>query len=149
MEASREESPIQISVNSPTRGVAIVDVKIGSSSTPTPLHWRAGDWTKPPLDVSFSLNGQIESVQVVFQDESVMTAEGAAAVREEPGVPSFEIEQWPLDRYLDVQTGVRSARLASGELLVSIGEASRSGSFVSVRGSGSASTRASTKHGSL
>ena len=114
--------PLDISVHSPTRGVAIVDVKVGSQSTQAPLHWRAGDWTKPPLDVSLGLDGRIECLQVVFQDEVVMMAEGERAVQEEPGSPSFEVEQWPPDRYLDIRTDVRAARLASGELLVSIDE---------------------------
>jgi hypothetical protein len=120
IDVSAESGRIDISVDSPTTGVVIVDIKIGSQSTPAPLHWRAGDWTKPPLDISLSPEGLVESIQVVFQDEEVTMVDGDVATEEEPGVPSFRVDEWPADRYLDVRTGVRAVRLASGELLVSI-----------------------------
>jgi hypothetical protein len=111
-------------VESPTRGVAIVDVTIGSQLTPAPLHWRAGDWTKPPLDVALSPDGRIDSIQVVFQDETVVTS---GSEQDEPqgerGVPRFETSDWPTDRYLDVPVSVNAARLSSGGLMVSIDHA--------------------------
>jgi hypothetical protein len=112
---------VGIAVDSPTKSVATVDVKIGAQ-TPAPLHWRGGDWTKPPLDIALSSDGYVESIQVVFQDEEVAMADWKVATQIELGVPAFEIDEWPTNRYLDVRIGVRTIRLASGELLVSIGD---------------------------
>ena len=115
-----EPKVIAISVTSPSRGVAILDVVVGSRSSPAPLHWLAGDWSKPPLDVALGPGGQIESVQVVFQDEAVAMTEADVSSRDELGLPSFELDGWPANRYLDVRTDVHAARIASDELLVSI-----------------------------
>lgn len=47
---------------------------VGQDASDAPLHWRAGDWSKPPLDVRLSDVGAVESIQFVFQDESVNAA---------------------------------------------------------------------------
>jgi hypothetical protein len=38
-------------IESPTVGVVLFDVDVGAWGHPIPLHWRAGDWRKPPLDI--------------------------------------------------------------------------------------------------
>jgi hypothetical protein len=115
---------VSVSVESLTTGVAIVDVKVGSQSTSAPLHWRAGDWTKPPLDISLSPEGFIEGIQVVFQDEALLASEkDADRPPEEPRIPRFEVGQWTANRYLDYRAELRVARFVSGELSVSIGQA--------------------------
>jgi hypothetical protein len=113
---------IHIGADSPARGVAILDVTIGSTSTPAPLHWRAGDWKKPPFDVSLGSDGRPESVQVVFQDEEIPMTDSLPSIDVEPGVPLFDVGGWPTDRYLDARAVVHAKRLPSGELAVSIGE---------------------------
>jgi hypothetical protein len=115
-------STIDISVEAPAAGVAIVDATISCRSSSVPIHWRAGDWTKPPLDISLSHEGRIEGIQIVFQDEKVPIGGRESATKEESGIPSFDVGAWSADRYLDVHTSVRSVRLPSGELLVSIGD---------------------------
>lgn len=118
---SEEPTPaVEVSVYTPTTGVAIVDVKVGAESTPAPLHWPAGDWTKPPLDISLSEIGRVEGVQVVFQDEVIDTADAALSTDVDVGVPLFDVDEWPADRYLDARLNVRASRLASGHLLVTI-----------------------------
>jgi hypothetical protein len=113
---------IRITVDAPTRGVAVLDVTIGSASTSAPLHWRAGDWTKPPLDISLGPHGRPEGVQVVLQDEEALPTDGVVRIEVEPGVPTFDVDEWPTDRYLDARAAVQAKRLDSGELVVSIGD---------------------------
>lgn len=117
----------------PTRGVVIMDVEAGSASA-APLHWRAGDWTKPPLDLRISDQGIVESIQFVFQDEQVEAAEIVIPSEPEPGLPVFDVHGWPQDRYLDAQVAVKTMRLPSGELYATIGEDDRAERFISVAG---------------
>lgn len=112
---------VQIAVDSPTRGVAIVDVQISPILNPAPLHWRAGDWTKPPLDVSLGPDGRPKSLQVVFQDEEVPRTNASEPIQAEVGVPIFDIGDWPANRYLDTRTVVQMEHLESDELAVRIG----------------------------
>ena len=113
---------IHIEADSPTRGVAILDIRIGSATTPAPLHWRAGDWAKPPCDMSLGSDGRPECIQVVFQDEEVLTTDAVLSLDVERGFPLFDVGDWPSDRYLDVRALVQCRRLPSGELSVLIGE---------------------------
>jgi hypothetical protein len=90
------------------------------------MHWRAGDWTKPPLDISLSPDGRIENVKVVFQDEVVAIAPDERQILNEPsapGFPFFDLHEWPSDRYLDAHASVHYRRLDSGELLVTLQDA--------------------------
>lgn len=112
---------IHIDVTSPAHRVAILDAAIGVAQTPTPLHWRTGDWKKPPLDLSLSLDGRPEGLQIVLQDEEVRPADRERPLCEVVGVPLFEVAGWPIGRYLDVHTEVQVVRLSTGELAVTIG----------------------------
>lgn len=114
-------SPISITVESPTDGVALVDVDMNRPSTTVPLHWRVGDWTKPPLDISVTPEGRLQRLQFVIQDEEVGRTGVAAESTDDQGVPLFDVDRWPPDRYLDVRALVRAARLASGELAILVG----------------------------
>jgi hypothetical protein len=119
---AEEASPqVTITIDSPTHGVVIMDIAIGGWSTPTPLHWRAGDWTKPPLDFCLNSDGRLESIQVVFQDEVIETADVGLASQVNEGVPSFDVSDWPSSRYLDERSEVQSVRLASNELNITLG----------------------------
>ena len=116
----RGEVAIRIDATSPTRGVAILDLEIGDPSTATPLHWRVGEGTKPPLDLCLDGDGHLVGIQIVLQDQRVPVADEPRLVAEELGVPRFAVGDWPDDRYLDLRARVHETRLASGELCASI-----------------------------
>lgn len=113
--------PIKWQLDCPTRGVVILDAAVGEVATSTPLHWRAGDWSKPPLDVRLSDNGEVESIQFVFQDESVDVGDVVPPSEMATGLPTFEVGAWPPDRYSDVHLPVTTLRLPSGHLYAAIG----------------------------
>lgn len=117
-------SEISWSIDAPTPGVVIVDVAIGPGRVPVPLHWRAGSWTKPPLDVTLDNEGRLTAIQFVLQDEQVEFGGvlhnqcGAPKI----GIPRFEVSSWPEDRYWDERLPVVAHRTGVGELLLHIGE---------------------------
>jgi hypothetical protein len=115
--------PVKWQLDCPTRGVVILDVAVGEFGASAPLHWRAGDWTKPPLDIRLSDEGAVESVQFVFQDESVEVDDVVLPSDVEVGFPRFDVDEWPSDRYSDVRVPVTTLRLPSGELYATIGDA--------------------------
>jgi hypothetical protein len=114
--------PIKWQLDCPTRGVVILDVAVGEVATSTPLHWRAGDWSKPPLDVRLSDDGEVESIQFVFQDESVDVGDVVPPTDTATGLPVFDVGAWPSDRYYDVRVPVTTLRLPSGHLYAVIGD---------------------------
>src|SRR5438067_13457866 len=84
-----------------------------------PLHWRAGTWTKPPLDIEIKPdNGRLRALQLVLQDESVPLASNAvlpSIVR--PGVPIFDTSVWSgSDRYRDERMSVEAMRAEDDRL---------------------------------
>lgn len=111
------------SIEAPTPGVVLIDVTLGESRPTTPLHWRMGTWTKPPLDLSLDDGGRPVALQFVLQDERVAAGQSLADLPEpEGGVPIFDINDWPPERYCDETGPVRANRLPSGELRLQIGE---------------------------
>ena len=109
-------------IDCPTRGVVIVDVAVGGVVSRMPLHWRAGDWSKPPLDVRLSPRGMLENIQIVLQDESVDMGEAAVPSEGMRGLPVFDVQGWPAGRYSDTRIEVEILRLARGELYAAIGD---------------------------
>lgn len=120
---AEEALPVKWDLDCPTRGVVILDVALGGSPSNTPFHWRAGDWTKPPLDVRLSEEGLVQSIQFVFQDEAVETNEVVLPTDVKTGVPKFDVEAWSSDHYSDARLNVKTVRLPSGELYAKIGDA--------------------------
>ncbi len=114
---------IQWTIDRPAQGVAILDVAVGGVASTAPLHWRAGDWSKPPLDVRLSDRGVLESIQLVFQDESIEVGEGAIPSESTSGLPVFDVQAWPEGRYSDAREDVETVRLSTGELYAAIGGA--------------------------
>ncbi len=114
--------PIRWSVDCPASGVVILDVTVGDGVSAVPVHWRAGDWTKPPLDLRLSRAGVVEQIQFVFQDESVDAGDLLLPAGPEAGLPIFDLDGWPEDRYLDARVAVKTQRLPSGELYAAIGD---------------------------
>ena len=111
-------------VESPVPGVVLIDVSLVGEGFPVPLHWRAGDWSKPPLDVSLRPDGRVAGIQFVLQDESV-PEEGFSAQRRVgwAGTPVFVVDGWPADRYRDERLAVSASRSLSGELVLRLGGA--------------------------
>lgn len=111
-------------VESPVPGVVLIDVSLGGAGFPAPLHWRAGDWTKPPLDVSLTPDGRVVGFQFVLQDERV-PEEDVTAQRQVKwaGTPVFVVDGWPTDRYCDERLVVSPVRSLTGELVLRLGGA--------------------------
>lgn len=124
-----EALPINWQLDCPTRGVVIVDVAVGEVSTSAPLHWRVGDWSKPPMDVRLSDGGEVESIQLIFQDESVDVEDVVPPSEIAAGLPIFDVGGWPPDRYSDVRVPVTTRRLPSGQLYAAIGRSQPSRSI--------------------
>ena len=119
----KEAPPIKWTIDCPTRGVVFLDVAVVQDASTVPLHWRAGNWTKPPLDLRLNEMGGLESIQFAFQDESVDSGQSSLPDVSEVGLPTFDVHGWPADRYIDVRILVETVRLPSGELYTAIGDA--------------------------
>src|SRR5699024_6091961 len=103
-------------------GVVLIYLETGGQKSLTPLHWRAGDWTKPPLDIEINpLTGQVQGLQLVLQDEHVSQGTSEIARQYAVGIPVVEMAGWPTDRYLDVRCDVRLTREPTDELVVELG----------------------------
>jgi hypothetical protein len=109
-------------VSSPAPGVAIIDIvtepEIGRSHTP--LHWRVGDWRKPPIDISIRPDtGAFESIQIVFQDEHIRPCNSSAqSAQAQIGLPLLVVHDVPESRYVDVDASVQACMDADSRLLV-------------------------------
>jgi hypothetical protein len=110
------------SIESPTPGVVLINLAIDGMSEPVPLHWRAGTWTKPPLDVELDARGRLVGLQFVLQDERVPVGEGSVLPERDTALPIFDVTAWPHDRYLDEKIPVVANRLRGGELALLIGD---------------------------
>lgn len=110
------------SIESPTPGVVLIDVAIGGDPPAVPLHWRAGTWRKPPLDLALDAQGQLLSLQFALQDEHVAPGVSSVLPELEASVPTFDVANWPEDRYLDEKVPVVATRLVGGELSLKIGK---------------------------
>lgn len=110
------EPEVSILVESPVPGVVLIDAVLGRPEAP--LHWRAGLWNKPPLDVSLVPNGRLAAVQFVLQDERVPRSESLNLSWDGTGGiwPVFDVGSWPDGRYLDEEIAVSLERM--GDLLV-------------------------------
>lgn len=121
LKALKSPSPrVWWNIESPVAGVVLIEVVL--ESNPAPLHWRAGLWEKPPLDLSMDSSGRMIGFQFVLQDERVPLAEDAGGPRvTAPAWPVFDVDSWPEDRYMDEHIPVTVGRLAAGTLLLGIG----------------------------
>lgn len=117
------DSPVCWAVESPVRGVVNVDVTVGDGSGGAPLHFRIGDWSKPPVDVSIGADGAVQGVQIVLQDEAVMRSVEPSEVRDAPMARvCFEVADWPDARYRDERGEVVLGRGPDGVLIVSVSD---------------------------
>lgn len=110
------------SIEAPTVGVVLIDVTIRRAESAAPLHWRAGAWTKPPLDVSLDDEGRLISIQFVLQDERVSPGQWSVLPDPEGAAPVFDVKNWPAERYRDETLAVTASRLSGGELALRIGD---------------------------
>lgn len=111
---------VSLLIESPVPGVVIIDAVLDRQEVP--LHWRAGLWDKPPLDVSLAPDGRLAGVQFVLQDERVPRSNGPQLPGDETGGswPVFEVASWSDGRYLDEEMAVSFER-TSGLLVLRIG----------------------------
>lgn len=106
-------------IESPVPGVVNVNVEIEGPKSLTPLHWRAGDWTKPPLDIEVNpTTGAVQAVQLVLQDERVPSGTVTTTPEHTVGVPVVDVGDWPNGRYRDVRCDVEVVRGERNELVV-------------------------------
>lgn len=109
-------------VESPTRGVVLINVEVVGINERVPLHWRVGTWTKPPLDIHLDREGRFVGFQFVLQDERVPEGNSPDLPTPTVGLPIFDIQHWPSGRYLDRESHVAVNRLPGRELLLQLGD---------------------------
>ena len=111
-------------IESPTPGVVLIDVHVVGIEEAVPLHWRTGTWSKPPLDVSLDREGRLVGFQFVLQDERVREGIPLDFPVPKLGLPVFDVEDWPSDRYADVKSALEAFRLEGSELELRLGDES-------------------------
>ncbi len=98
--------------NSPAQGLVMIDCQFAREEgneepLPVPLHWRVGDWSKPPIDIALEEEtGRFQSLLLVLQDETIarkkLTDVDLTVLPSETGIPVFERAPWKKDEtYLD------------------------------------------------
>ena len=115
-------SEVSLLVESPVPGLVLIDAVLDRQEAP--LHWRAGLWDKPPLDISLAPDGRLTAVQFVLQDERVPRSDGLQLSGAGPGGswPVFDVVSWPDGRYLDEEVVVSFERMGDS-LVLGIGAA--------------------------
>lgn len=108
-------------IDRPARGVVLINVEVVGLHEPAPLHWRVGTWVKPPLDIRLDREGRFIGFQFVFQDEKVPEEASRNLPAPTAGLPVFDTQHWPTDRYLDRKSEVSASRLTGRELLLRFG----------------------------
>jgi hypothetical protein len=97
-------------ITSPAQGVVLIDCLLTTDEekkepSPVPFHWRAGDWSKPPIDITLEADtGRFQSLQLVLQDETITRTTLLSAESTEPskGIPIFARADWSNnERYID------------------------------------------------
>lgn len=108
-------------IESPTPGVVLVEAVLDTDRAP--LHWRVGQWDKPPLDLWMDASGRLLGVQFALQDERVGPEDTTADKPvDDHGRPVFDVSSWPEDRYIDTEAPVVAARAREGTLALRIGD---------------------------
>jgi hypothetical protein len=102
--------------------VTIVTVERPEPLDPAPLHYRIGDWSSPPVDIAIDHRGRFQSITITLDDSLPPLVTGNATEATAAGIPLFEVERWPPDRFLDVRRTVGTNRFADGSLLVTLSE---------------------------
>jgi hypothetical protein len=101
----------------------LINVDVAGPRSLTPLHWRAGEWTEPPIDIEVNPDdGAIQAVQVVLQDEWAGMRVPPSSQDAVSGLPLVAFADWPTDGYWDVRCRVAVARAGTGELIVDLGD---------------------------
>src|SRR5689334_17035156 len=98
-------------VTNAAQGIVLIDcgiVRDEESEEPllVLLHWRAGDWKKPPIDIALDEDtGHFQSLQLVLQDETIerntLLSTDLGTLAPEEGLPVFELLPWSDEDYID------------------------------------------------
>ncbi|GLV58223.1 hypothetical protein KDH_50560 [Dictyobacter sp. S3.2.2.5] len=131
LEIEQLQTKVAREITSPAQGVVLINCQVVTDETKdeeneadlsVPLHWRAGDWSKPPIDIALDADtGQFQSLQLVLQDETIgrttlLSAEMAASSE---GRPIFARTAWRNDeRYIDERLQPTQSWVEHGSLLV-------------------------------
>lgn len=106
-----EQLPARVlrEITSPAQGLVLIDCQLSikeenEEPLAVPLHWRAGDWSKPPIDIALDEDtGRFQSLQFVLQDEVIergtLPGIDLATLTSETGVPIFERGLWSDDEH--------------------------------------------------
>ena len=120
--APAASSALAWAIERPTPGVVLIDVEIAGPKSLAPLHWRAGDWTKPPLDIEVNpVVVPSRAFRLCFQDEQVPEGTPRVGYEGAVGIPLVDVEGWPEDRYRDIRCPVEVTRATTGELVATLG----------------------------
>ncbi|MGH2511005.1 MAG: hypothetical protein ACRDHZ_26885 [Ktedonobacteraceae bacterium] len=99
-------------ITSPAQGLVLIDCQCARNAEneeplPVPLHWRIGDWSKPPIDIALDEDtGHFQSLLLVLQDEIIkrraLPDVDLASPTSELGIPIFARTPWNNDElYVD------------------------------------------------
>ncbi len=90
-----------------TTSVVLIDYQLPmeeeSAESWYPLvHWRVGDGTKPPIDLTlYAETGRLRSLEIILQDETIerrtVLSTELTSIAEQRGVPIFERTLWKDD----------------------------------------------------
>src|SRR4051794_27522484 len=97
------------------------DAAIGSDAG-APLHWRAGDWQGPPVDVSINPEtGGLRAIQAVLQDRTPERTGTTPPRATRSGLPEFDTTPWAGgERYRDETHDVAFALTSAGHFVTRI-----------------------------
>lgn len=107
-----------------TTGVVSIHYVVQRDFARPPLHWRAGKWDKPPVDIRVDpVDGQLRAVQVVIQHPlSEKSGATPKAPRIRRGVPFFDLGAWQGGKpYLDETTDVGLSWFGGATVAVDFG----------------------------
>jgi hypothetical protein len=112
VEIERVPAKVTREVTNLAQGVVLIDCRLTTDEEneeplSVPLHWRAGDWSKPPIDIALDAEtGHLRSLELILQDEIIehktLLSTELADIDIDRGTPIFERTLWSDDeRYVD------------------------------------------------
>ena len=112
VEIERLPAKVVREITSPAQELVLIDCQLARAEDdeeppPVLLHWRTGDWSKPPLDIALDEDtGRFQSLQLAIQEEAIerkmLPGVDLATLASETGIPVFESTRWgDDDRYID------------------------------------------------
>src|SRR5713101_5756681 len=113
-----------LEVKNLTDGVVSIQWVLERNPASPPLHWRAGRWEKPPVDLRLDArDGRLRALQVVLQDELPQQQSAPRPVLPiKAGLPLFDLSLWtPTDPYVDEKLDVLISWSGDDQMAVDFG----------------------------